>query len=150
MKPTWKKCCAEEWHSGIELPPPGDAFTFNKNGICTNPHVLGAVGKGWRVGVYTARNEAGRWVYGLDLSFINAGLGYGASSNDRNHFHDEWGAQSAALRFVAAWVERNANAKLSSCPIIPKEANECLRMVSLALDMVEPRRVPIYTQLSLF
>lgn len=155
MKPTWKTYDIEEWEHGVAgcSPNPGrptDRFVFNDCGVCINPHVLGVAAKSWRIGIYTACDERGRWVGGLDVSFLNAGCGYGALKRDANNFPEEWGAQSFHLRRAAHWLEVHSNQKTRSCSISMSSAREALLLISQALESVEPRRMPVYTQLTLF
>ena len=148
MRPAWKTCCIEEWRSGIELLQPGDDFVWNDCGICLNPHVLGVRTKTWAVGIFSAKNEQGRWVGGADITFSNAGFGSGCLNTDPNSFPEEWGAQAAYLRRASLWVECYLNRGASSIP--SGSGNEALRLISEALKIVEPKKVPVYTQLSLF
>lgn len=156
MKPIWKTYNIEEWEHGVAgcTPQPlrrvGPPFIWNNLGVCLNPHVLGVAAKGWRIGIYTARNKRGRWVAGSDVSFLNAGSGRGVLNVDADSFPEEWAARSMELRRISSWVRKYASKDYGSCPIPSVQANEALRLISEALDTIEPRRIPIYTQLSLF
>lgn len=156
MKPSWKTYHIEAWEHGVAgcsprtSPVPKDRFLWNDLGICTNPHVFGVAAKGWRIGIYTAQNKRGRWVAGADVSFLNAGYGYGVLNVDADSFPAELGAKARELRRAALWVEKWASRTYASCPIPPGQANEALRLISEALEIVEPKKVPVYTQLSLF
>lgn len=157
MKPSWKTYDTEAWNNGVAgctprpSPLPKDRFLWNSLGICTNPHVFGVAAKGWRIGIYTAQNKRGRWVAGADVSFhTTGGYCYGVRNVDADSFPDEWGAQARELRSAALWVEKSASITYASCPIPPGQAHEALCLISEALEIVEPKKVPVYTQLSLF
>lgn len=155
MKPTWKEYDIEAWEHGVAgcSPKPGrstDRFVFNDCGVCVNPHVLGVAAKTWRIGIYTARNKRGRWVAGSDVSFPTAGHGRGALNVDADSFPEEWGARSMELRRAALWIERYMNRETASCPIPGAQAREALRLISEKIAELEPKKVPTFTQLSLF
>ena len=154
MKPSWKTYDIGSWEQGVAgcSPLPGHEagpFRWNECGICTNPHVFGVYSKDWRIGIFTAKNERGRWVAGADFSFRTVGYGCGPMNSDPNQFPEEWGAQSAMLRKAAAFIERNSGSNVS-CPIPGRTAREALCLISQAIEDIEPKRIPIYTQLSLF
>lgn len=156
MNPIWKKYDIEAWEHGVAgcsprtSPAPKDRFLWNSLGICTNPHVFGVAAKGWRIGIYTAQNKRGRWVAGADISFLNAGYSYGALNVDADSYPEEWGAQARELRRSALWVEKWASRTYASCPIPGSQAREALRLISRALEDIEPKRRPVFIQLSLF
>ncbi len=156
MKPTWKIYDIESWEHGVagcsprSFPVPTDRFLWNNCGVCTNPHVLGVAAKSWRIGIYTAKNKRGRWVAGSDVSFMTAGHCRGALNADADSFPEEWGARSMELRRVAHWIEIYMNPETASYPIPGPHAREALRLISQAIEDIEPKRMPVYTQLSLF
>ncbi len=156
MKPTWKTYDIEAWQHGVagcsprSFPMPTDRFLWNDCGVCTNPHVLGVAAKSWRIGIYTAKNKRGRWVSGSDVSFQTAGHCRGALNVDADSFPEEWAARSMELRRVAHWIEIYMNPVTASCPIPGSHAREALRLISQAIQDIEPKKVPVYTQLSLF
>lgn len=156
MTPTWKKYDIEEWEHGVagctprSFPMPTDRFLWNDCGVCTNPHVLGVATKSWRIGIFTARMDCGQWVVGADVSFPTAGYCRGASLTPLDCFQSEWGAQSMELRHAATWIQRCMNSKTASCPIPGSYAREALRLISQAIEDIEPKRRPVFTQLSLF
>lgn len=156
MKPSWKTYDIECWDhvvAGCSPRPgfqPGGPFRWNECGICTNPHVFGVYSRNWRIGILTAQNKRGRWVAGEDVSFITAGYIFGPLNVDAHSFPEEWGARALSLRRIALWVERNANSDVISCPIPASQAREALRLISQAIEDIEPKRIPTYTQLSLF
>lgn len=156
MKPTWKTYDIEAWQHGVagcsprSFPMPTDRFLWNDCGVCTNPHVLGVAAKTWRIGIFTAQNKKGRWVAGSDVSFLTAGYGRGAMDIDADSFPAEWAARSMELRRAAGWIEKWSNRDFASCPIPAAQAREALILISQAIQDIEPKKVPVYTQLSLF
>lgn len=155
MKPTWKEYDIEAWEHGVAgcSPQPGrptDRFVFNDCGVCVNPHVLGIAGRGWRIGIFTSQTPSGLWTHARDVSFPTAGWSAlpwrlsinGESSEDK--------ARLAELRTIAAFVEENADQQKVSCPIPGAQAHEALRLISEKIAELEPKKVPTFTQLSLF
>ena len=154
MEVTWKLYNIEEWEHGVAGCSPSrrplGRFVFNKSRVCINSNVLGLVGKGWRIGILTARRPDGRWVAGEDISFLSAGAGYYPELDTCENFPEEKDAQRMQLQRVALWVERYANPEYISCPIPRNQANLALRLISEKLTEINGPRLPIYTQLSLF
>lgn len=155
MKPTWKEYTMAEWDRLCGVSPDlhpreTDRFVFNAHGVCINPHVLGLAARGWRIGVFTAQTPSGLWSHARDISFPSAGW---SAFPGRLTFHGESSedeARCAELRLIAAWVELNADQQKVSCPIPGHYAREALRLISKALEDIEPKKVPTFVQLSLF
>ena len=153
MKPTWKEYTMAEWDRLCGVSPdlhPRDTggFVFNDCDVCINPHVLGLDARGWRIAIFTAQTPSGLWTHARDISFPSGGWGALPWRLSINGESSEGKARLAELRAVAAWVELEADPKKVTCPI--PQAREALRLISKKIAELEPKKVPTFTQLSLF
>lgn len=155
MKPTWKEYTMAEWDRLCGVSPdlhPRDTggFVFNNCGVCTNPHVLGIAGKGWRIGIFTAQTPSGLWSHCRDISFLTAGTSGLPGRLQFSAETTEDKARCAELEFAAAFVTLHADRERVSCPISRRDADILLRLIREKIAELSSPNQPTFTQLSLF
>lgn len=155
MRPTWKTYDIAEWDKLCGVSPDlrgkrAPRFTFNENGVCTNPHVLGIAGKGWRIGIFTAQTPSGLWAHGRDISFPTSGVGCLPGRLDFSAKMTEDKARLAELEYAANFVTKEADPRRVSCPISRRDADILLRLISEKVAELSAPKAPVFTQLSLF
>lgn len=155
MKPTWKEYTMAEWDRFCGVSPdlhPRDTggFVFNDCDVCINPHVLGLAARGWRIGIFTAQTPSGLWSHSRDISLPTAGVSGLPWRLCLNATRTEDQARCAELEFAANFVIMEADPVRVSCPISKRDAGILLRLISEKIAELEPKKVPTFTQLSLF
>ena len=155
MKTAWREYTMDQWDSlcGVSPdlhPKAADGFVFNAHGVCINPHVLGLAARGWRIGIFTAQTPSGLWSHCRDISLQTAGVSGLPGRLAFNAESTEGKARIAELKFAAAFVALNSDQQKVSCPIPQATATQALRLIAEKIAELEPKKVPTYTQLSLF
>jgi len=155
MKPAWREYTMAQWDKlcGVSPdlhPKAADGFVFNAHGVCINPHVLGLAARGWRIGIFTAQTPSGLWSHCRDISFPTAGVSGLPRRQAFNAESTEDKARIAELEFAAAFVALRSDRDKVSHPISRRDADILLRLIAEKIAELEPKKVPIFTQLSLF
>lgn len=155
--PTWKHYDMYEWDAICGVSPDlrrhSGKFSWNKYGVCTNPHVfgVGSCKKNWRVGIFTAQRPDGTWSSGKDILFTVCGRSGLPSNLHGDTWKDEDAAIIAELESASSMIREflKYHGKESSTPC-EGALRQALGICEGELARRSSPKLPTYTQLSLF